>query len=104
MKSLIHTSTDGYKYRYQLPDQFTGEDTEGAQGANDKIKLGVPENYINLSKVNWADFRRTLHNALVTNNLLTLTDIRSDVGNRKFQQIVSKIVSEEILRQLSLGV
>lgn len=98
MKSFIHTSEDGYKYRYQLPDQFTGED-----GANDKIKLGVPENYINLGKVNWATFRKTLHNALVVNNLLTLEDLRTDSGNRKFQQIVSKLVSEEILRQLSLG-
>ena len=91
MKSLIYENkTTGYKYRYQLPDTFEGEGTE-------KVKLGVPEDYIDLSKVNWAEFKKALHNSLVDNNIKSLSDIRTDGGNRKLQQLVCRQVVATIL-------
>lgn len=95
MKSLIYQNkTTGYKYRYQLPDTFEGEGTE-------KVKLGVPEDYIDLSKVNWAEFKKALHNSLVENGIKNLKDIRTDGGNRKLQQLVCRQVVATILSAIS---
>lgn len=95
MKNLTYIDPNsGYKYKYALPDGFSGED-------NSKIKLGIPQDYIDLSKVNWAEFKKALHNSLVDAGLSNMNTLKSPNGNRMLQQIVCRQLSVELLRQLT---
>ena len=95
MKSLIYVdNSTKLQSRYLVPDSFSG--------TNEEIKQGIPVPSLDLSKINWALIRTTIHNKLIENELMTLADVKTERGNRTLHQVVCKSVVDEIIRQFIL--
>lgn len=90
MKSVIVTNkSNGLNSRFLVP-----EDSELSNAES-----GIPVNFIDLTLINWAEIRKTIHNKLVEHDLMSLTDIKTAQGNRILHQIVCKIVIDRIVQQ-----
>lgn len=83
---IVIIEKNGKKFAYQLPDDAPDEDAE----------LGILIEGPDLTKINWAEIRKHVENALVESQVFSLTDLRQHNKLTAAREKLSGIVFDAV--------